>query len=115
MSPPTVDEFLAGISRIVQGNDGQQLQNYLLIEPPLPPIYDQLISELRHAYPSASSNQALEDKCRSFIPEYDESENGGSRLSFISLMVKYFAFLRDLNIQNPIETHDLLKGLLKCV
>ena len=115
MSPPTIDEFLAAISRLLQERDGQQLQDYLVIEPPFPPKYNQLVGELKQAYPFQSSNNALENKCKSFVPEFDESENGGSRVPFIAFMVRYFAFLRDVNVENLIETHDLLKGLLKCV
>ena len=112
MSPPTIDKFLKEIARIIQEKNGAQLQDFLVIEPPLPPLYDQIVVELRRAYPSGSQD-ALETKCKSFIPEYDDGDDGGSRLSFITFMVKYFVFLRDVNVDNLVGTHDMLKALLK--
>ena len=112
MSPPTIDKFLGEIIKILLAKDGLQLQQYLILEPPLPPLYNRIVSELKQAYP-VSSQAALEAKCRSFIPERDEDEVGGSRVPFISFMVKYFSFLRDVNVDNLVETHDMLKALLK--
>ena len=114
MSPPTLDQFLSEIAGIIKEKNGKTLQEYLIYEPPLPPLYNKIVSEIRQFYP-LRSEKALENKCISFIPEYDEGEDSGSRTSFVIFMVKYFAFLRDVNTDNLIETHDLLKALLKCV
>ena len=114
MSPPTLDQFLGEIAGIIKEKNGVQLQEYLIYEPPLPPLYNKIVSEIKQFYPS-TSEKALENKCISFIPEYDDGDDGGSRTSFVMFMVKYFAFLRDVNVDNLIETHDLLKALLKCV
>ena len=114
MSPPTLDQFLTEIAGIIKDKNGIQLQEYLIYEPPLPPLYNKIVSEIKQFYPS-TSQKALENKCISFIPEYDEGEDSGSRTSFVIFMVKYFAFLRDVNTDNLIETYDLLKALLKCV
>ena len=113
MSPPTVDKLLGEVSQIVKEGNGAKLQDYLVIEPPFNQLYSQIIAELRQAYPNSASREALEKKCTSFIPEYEESENGGSRASFITFLVKYFAFIRDVNIENLVETHDMLKALVK--
>ena len=107
-----IDKFLGEIIRILLAKNGEQLQQYLILEPPLPPLYNQIVSELKQVYP-ASSQTLLEAKCKSFIPEKDEEEVGGSRIPFISFMVKYFSFLRDVNVDNLVETHDMLKALLK--
>lgn len=112
MSPPTVDKFLGEIAGIVREKNGVKLQQYLKYEPPLEPLYNQMISEIRQVY-GASSQDALEKKCKSFIPEYEEGDEGASRSSFITFMVKYFSFLRDLDVSNLVETHDQLKALLK--
>ena len=114
MSPPTLDKFLTEVAGIIKEKNGIQLQQYLIYEPPLPPLYNKIVSEIKEFYPSTNP-KALENKCTPFIPEYDEGEDSGSRTSFVMFMVKYFAFLRDVNIDNLIETHDLLKALLKCV
>ncbi|KAK4690166.1 hypothetical protein P7C71_g6556, partial [Lecanoromycetidae sp. Uapishka_2] len=112
-SPPTVSKFLEEIARILRERNGIQLQEYLKYEPPLPALYNQIVSEVKQVYPASSEIAHLENKCKSFIPEYEEGvDDGGSRVSFISFMVKYFNFLRDVDVTNLVETHDQLKALL---
>lgn len=112
MSSPTIDKFLGEIARILREKNGNQLQDFLLLEPPLPPLYNLIVTELRQSFP-AGSQDALEAKCKSFLPESEEGDDGGSWLSFISFTLKYFAFLRDVDVNDLVETHDMLKGLLK--
>ena len=116
MATATLDKFLQEIRRIVKANDGSELRAYLIIEPPLPPLYSRIVTELRQTYPIFNQG-ALESKITSFIPEYDDSEDGGggggSRSSFIAFMLKYFIFIRDVNVDSLLETHDMLKSLLK--
>ena len=112
MATSTLDRFLGEIANIVKGANGSQLRQYLIIEPPFPPLYSQIILELRQTYPIFNQG-ALENKITSFIPEYDESEDGGSRSSFITFMFKYFIFIRDVDADSLLETHDMLKSLLK--
>ena len=112
MSPPTLDQFLGEIAGIIKEKNGVQLQEYLIYEPPLPPLYNKIVSEIKQP---PNSQKALENKCISFIPEYDEDDDSGSRTSFVIFLVKYFSFLRDVNTDNLIETHDLLKSLLKYI
>ena len=114
MATPTTEKFLAEIARILREKNGVQLQDYMLLEPPLPPLYNQLVLELKQTYPVF--NQArLEKRVLDFIPDYVEGEDGGSNASFISFLVKYFSFLRDVNVEQLVETHDMLKSLLKSV
>lgn len=112
MSPPTVDKFLGEIAQILRDRDGVKLKQYLVYEPPFVPLYEQMISEIRQVY-GPGIHDALEKKCTSFIPEYDDEVDGGSRASFITFMVRYFIFLRDLDVTNLVETHEKLKALLK--
>lgn len=114
METPTIDKFLGEIARILREKNGAELQNYMVLEPPLPPLYNQIVDELRKTYPVF--NQApLEAKSKEFIPEYEEGDEGGSWSSFITFLVKYFIFLRDVNVNQLVETHDMLKSLLKSV
>ena len=112
MSPPRMDEFLGDLVKVLLAKDGIGLQHALILEPPLPPFYNAVVGELKQVYP-AISQALLEKKVGSFIPERDEDNSGGSRAAFISFVVKYFSFLRDVNIGNLLETHDLLKALLR--
>ena len=114
MSTPTIDKFLGEIAGILQKRDGSQLRDYLVLEPPLPPLYGQMVIELKQAYP-VFKQAPLEKKVNDFIPEYEEGDNGGSNASFIAFIVKYFTFLRDVDVDQLVETHDMLKSLLKSV
>ena len=114
MATPTIDKFLGEIARTIGEKDGIQLQNYMVLEPPLPPLYNQIVDELKKTYPVF--NQApLDEKCRQYLPEYEEGDDGGSWNSFITFVVRYFTFLRDVDVNQLVETHDMLKSLLKSV
>ena len=110
---PTIDQFLSEIASLLKDKNGEKLRDYLLIEPPLPRLYNVIISELKQYFPRSIDPGILEKKCRDFIPEYEEGEDGSSLLSFITFVVKYFVFLRDVNVDQLVETHDMLKTLLK--
>lgn len=114
MATPTVDKFLGEIARILRERNGGQLQNYMVLEPPLPPLYNQIVEELKKTYP-VFNQVPLERKCKEFIPEYEEGDEGGSWSSFITFVIRYFSFLRDVNVNQLVETHDMLKSLLKSV
>lgn len=116
MTSPTTTQFLHEIAQILHTKDGPNLQAYLLLEPPLPPLYQVLIAELQQAYPPGAE-ESLEARCKALLPEYDEEkeEAGGAWTAFVTFLVQYFAFLRDVDAGQLVETHDQLKGLLKYV
>ena len=114
MTTPTLDQFLDEIARVLRGKDGQLLQQLLILEPPLPPLYAIIVTELRTFFPSTAQH-ALEEKCRNFLPEHEEGDEGISYTSFVWFLVKYFAFVRDVDVSRLVETHDMLKALLKLV
>lgn len=116
MTTPTTIQFLQEIARILSTKDGPKLQAYLLLEPPLPPLYQVLVSELRQTYPPGTEER-LEAQCKALLPEYDEEQEevGGAWTAFVAFLVQYLAFLRDVDAGQLVETHDLLKALLKYV
>jgi hypothetical protein len=109
---PVLNNFLSSVAELVRSRDGAKLQDFLQLEPPLPPIYTQMISELRNRYPRDASNTEteLQDLCEKLVPQTDA---GSQWSSFTTFMRLYFSFLRDVNVENLLETYDLLKGLLK--
>ena len=114
MPTQTIDQFLGGIFRILQERNGAKLQDYLILEPPLPTLYLTLVSELRQSFPAGCEDN-LETKCNKLLPQDEEGDIGGSWTAFVSFLVQYFVFLRDVNPDQLVETHDMLKGLLKLV
>ncbi|KAL8842883.1 MAG: hypothetical protein Q9170_000287 [Blastenia crenularia] len=111
MATPTLDKFLGEVSSLMRENNRNQIQNYLHYEPPWPPLYNQMVSELRQTYPSFQQGN-LERKCAEVLPSEEEGDGGGSYTSFISFMVKYFTFIRDVDATQLLDTHDKLKALL---
>ncbi|SLM34965.1 PCI/PINT associated module [Lasallia pustulata] len=115
MSTPTIDKFLGEVARILLDKNGPKLQDYLILEPPLPPLYNIIVNELRQTFP-ANNQDALEAKCEALLPKDEEGAEGGSWTAFISFLIQYFAFLRDVNVDHLVETHDMLKALLnQCI
>ncbi|MCJ1249300.1 hypothetical protein MMC30_006523 [Trapelia coarctata] len=111
----TIDAFLTELNQILRAKNGAKLQDYLVIEPPFSSVYSAMVAELRQNFPSENQD-ALEVKCKQLLPEDDESGAGGSWTAFISFLVQYFAFIRDVNVDHLMETHDMLKALLnQCV
>ncbi|KAL8944887.1 MAG: hypothetical protein Q9216_000177 [Gyalolechia sp. 2 TL-2023] len=111
MATPTIDKFLGEIAPLMQEKNSSQIQDFLHYEPPWPPLYNQMISELRQTYP-VFQQSSLERKCREVLPAAEEGDGGGSFSSFVSFLAKYFAFIRDVDVSQLLETHDKLKVLL---
>lgn len=114
MSTATIDRFLGDIARILREHNGAQLKDYMVIEPPFRGEYEHIVAELNQAYP-VFNQSPLEKKVNSFVPDYEEGDEGGSNASFIAFIVKYFTFIRDVDPTRLVETHDMLKSLLKSV
>ncbi len=110
---PTIDNFLSEIHHVLRNKDGAQLKNYLVIEPPLPQEYTHMVSELRRSFP-AEKEDALETKCTNLLPETDkDGEIGGSWSGFLRFLKLYFGFLRDVNVENLLETQEMLAELVR--
>jgi hypothetical protein len=109
MSTPVLDRFLRSVAELVANRDGAKLQDFLQIEPPLPDIYGQMIMELKTKYPSGEGEAELLRRCEALVPK----TKGTSWTAFPVFMKLYFAFLRDVNVENLLETYNRLKALLK--
>lgn len=120
-SPPTVtmdstgalDKFLSEVRQILREKNGTKLQDYLLIEPPYPDLYNVMIAGIQQKYPKGQED-ALEEKCSAGLPEARDGINGGPSWSaFIKFITNYFIFLRDVNVDNLLETYNLLRDLVQ--
>lgn len=111
---PVLHRFLSDVADLVRDHNGAKLQDFLQIEPPLPPIYSQMVDELRRFYPSGQHGDAeLLRRCEGLVPR---PKGGSSWIAFPTFMKLYLSFLRDVNVDNLLETYNLLKGLLnQCV
>lgn len=108
-----LDRFIGEIRQLLESKNGDELQRYLIIEPPFSESYSAIIDELRQRFPAGSQDR-LEKKCESLLPEYeDDGSKGGSWPAFISFLVQYFNFVRDVDASKLVETHDMIKSLLR--
>lgn len=107
---PILDQFLRSVAGFVQNRDGAKLQDFLQIEPPLSDIYQQMIQELRRRYPSPQGDNGLLQRCEGLVPR---TKGASSWTAFPTFMKLYFAFLRDVNVENLLETYNRLRGLVK--
>ncbi|KAK2841660.1 hypothetical protein FQN49_006036 [Arthroderma sp. PD_2] len=107
---PVLNNFLDSIGGLVQSRDGAKLQDFLQLEPPLSSVYNQMIAELQQRYPPGGNKDAeLLSKCEN---QMAGGELGRSWPAFPPFMRLYLTFLRDVNVDNLLETYNLLKGLL---
>ncbi|KAJ5261039.1 hypothetical protein N7478_011634 [Penicillium angulare] len=111
---PILDKFLGSVAELVQSRDGRKLQDFLQIEPPLSEIYQRMIEELRQRYqPGPQSDGELQQRCETLVPR---TKGSSSWSAFPTFMKLYFSFLRDVNVDNLLETYNMLRALLnQCV
>ncbi|THC95653.1 hypothetical protein EYZ11_004866 [Aspergillus tanneri] len=111
---PVLDRFLSGLSDLVKNRDGDKLQDFLQIEPPLSNVYQQMVNELQQQYPNTPQKDAdLLRRCEGLVPR---TKGSSSWTAFPTFMKLYFTFLRDVNVDNLLETYNMLKGLVnQCV
>lgn len=107
---PVLDQFLDGIAQLIQAKDGKKLQDFLQLEPPLRQSYLEIAQEVSQRYP-AGADKGLEERCEELVP-LDQKETHPWN-AFPVFMKMYFNFLRDMDKGDLLETHDLLKALLK--
>lgn len=109
--PVVLNDFLRSIAELTNERDGAKLQDFLQLEPPLPEIYQKMALELRQYYPANTQGDAeLLKRCEALVPR---NRSGPPWTAFPVFMKLYFTFLRDANVENLLETYDMLKGLLK--
>ena len=105
-----LDEFLNEVREQVQRKDSARLQGLLLVEPPLPPTYHQVISDLRVKHPKGNDSN-LSRLCDDIAPQHPEG--GSSWGAFGEVMRRYLVFLRDFDQNNYLNIFNSLKSLLK--
>ncbi|EFR00434.1 COP9 signalosome complex subunit 12 [Nannizzia gypsea CBS 118893] len=107
---PVLNNFLDSIGGLVQSRDGVKLQDFLQLEPPLSAIYNQMTTELQRAYPADGGKDAeLLSRCEK---QMSGGQLGSPWPAFAPFMRLYLTFLRDVNVDNLLETYNMLKALL---
>ncbi|KAL9096372.1 MAG: hypothetical protein Q9165_001369 [Trypethelium subeluteriae] len=113
-STPSLDQFLQEISALLRERNGVKLASYLLIEPPYPAAYEALIDDIKQNY-AKDNGHALENKLKAALPEARDGLDGTPWSAFTTVMITYFGFLRDVDIESLLHTYRLLSNLVsKC-
>lgn len=105
---PTLHKFLGEIGQLVTARDGTKLQDFLIIEPPYSQLYLAMIQELKLTFPY-DNDEGLEALCSKRLTLANEDEWS----SFSKFLVSYLTFIRDVNIENLLETYNLLSELVQ--
>ena len=108
---PVLDQFLQEIGNIFHQRDGTRLQDVLQLEPPLPPAYSRIVSELNVCYPKGQ-DQALVTRCEQIIPVAEDGI-GSAWGAFPDFLARYFRFLRDADPSNLADLFEKLRSLTK--
>ena len=124
----TIDRFLTEINRILVERDANRLLDYLVIEPPYPASYTEMIAELRRDFPRFGNmaqrygDAELESLCERKLRDVlnsDAGTSGGNTgmgwSAFGKFLVQYFVFLREVDVRGRhlLETYNLLSEVLQ--
>ncbi|KAF2027217.1 hypothetical protein EK21DRAFT_114985 [Setomelanomma holmii] len=96
------------------------LQQIVLIEPPFPADYQELIQSLQSNYPAEDENteQRLDQLVKRVVTETAESEDSEGRpvqswSGLVTFLIGWMAFLRDVDPSNLLEVYQRLSELLQ--
>lgn len=101
-------QFLSEVRKFLKGRSGEQLRQWLQVEPPVPDQYHTLARELR-------SVASIEKLVEQHLPEEDDvpPDQGSSWRGFIAFMGDYLRYWRDVDFDDLLGAHELLMGLTK--
>lgn len=107
-------EFLTQIRAFVRQQNGDELRNWLLVEPNASQTYHNLAAQLRTGFRQQDST-ALERTIEKCLPEDDDVSEGEATPwpGFVTFMKDYLLFWRDVDFDNLLAAHTLLSGLVK--
>lgn len=111
MGTPVLDQFLQEIKNIFHQKNGARLQDTLQLEPPLPPAYSTIVSELNANF-RRGNDKGLVTRCEQIIPVAEDGI-GSAWSAFPDFLTKYFRFLRDTDPGNLADLYEKLKSLTK--
>ncbi|KAF2862205.1 hypothetical protein K470DRAFT_243865 [Piedraia hortae CBS 480.64] len=104
MGTPLLGQFLVAINGFISVNNSTSLTEYLVLEPPFNPTYNQLIAELRTHFPPTNDTN-LDKKVERTVPQANPS-----LLKFLQTWLHY---LRDVSADASeyLSTYALLLDL----
>lgn len=110
---PLLVEFLGQVRKFVKAQDANELRKWLQVEPNAPQIYRDLAAEVRSNH--ARGTRSLESAIERQLPEEDNVPEGQATPwpGFVTFMIDYIVFWRDVDFEDLLRAHTLLSGLVK--
>lgn len=106
------------VNDAIRTRNAIELASIVLLEPPFPPIYEELIQLLRNNYPQIADNSEsrLDQLVRKVVTETAESQDEEGRPvqgwnAMVTFLVGWMTFLRDMDLDNLLHTYQGLKEL----
>jgi hypothetical protein len=108
--------FCTEINSILVAGNGEQLAEYLPIEPPYPPAYDDLVEEVMKDYPWEwvpwDKNDPLDERLAELLPEAGEDE-AGSWTSMVKFISAWLSFLQIVDLTDLVDVYEALCALFE--
>jgi hypothetical protein len=110
----------SALNNSIQAWNANLISDIVIIEPPFPADYQELIDSLQNNYPEDDSdtNQRLEQLIKRVVTETAESEDEEGRPvqswgSMVTFIIEWMAFLRDVDPDNLLQVYQRLNELLQ--
>jgi hypothetical protein len=107
-SKSILQRFLAVLDNDINTGNGDALQKLLPIEPPFNSDYIHMLEEIRLSF---SDPQDLQEFIRDRI-NVSGGDDPDAWYAFPDFIVNYFNFIRDVNVENLLETYEMLSNLI---
>jgi hypothetical protein len=108
MASPLFGQFASLLNSAIENQDGDALLRLLPIEPPLPPDYDRLLHEVYAVFETDDSFKKSIQQAITVIANDDKD----AWHTFADFLATYFEFIREVNIEDLLDTYEKLSNLL---
>jgi|SRR5690242_13607224 len=111
-------QLCTAVNNAIKARNAVELASIVLLEPPFPPIYQELVQSLQNSYPQNANNseKRLDQLVRRVVTETAEYEDEQGKPvqgwnAMVSFLVGWMTFLRDMDLSNLLHTYQGLKDL----
>ena len=119
MAQQIVAQFCNSVNDAIRNRDANEIASILLLEPPFPPIYHELIAELRNGYPASNdaSQARLEELIQTAVTETEEGEDEEGRPvqnwnSMVSFLASWLTFIRDVDTSQLLSAYMAMSDVM---
>lgn len=118
MSRQIVAQFCQSVNVAISNRNALEIQSILLLEPPFPPIYAELIAELHREYPAHDngSQDKLEKVIQAGVTETGEGQDEEGRpiqnwTPMISFLASWLTFIRDVDTSQLLKAYEAMSNV----